>query len=156
MAIAQDPTGLSFGIWQAGQHHGAELATEPGTLAWNECQTRDPEAAEAFYRAVFSYETEIMDTDGVEYRVLKIDGGNVAGLMPMGEDMADVPPNWSTTFAVEDADNAVEKAKGAGGNGARAAVRHPDGGPLRRRPGSGRSRVRRHRRLTPVRLYLSV
>ncbi len=50
---AQDPAGATFGIWQAGAHHGAQLANEPGTLVWNECQTTDSDAAEAFYRAVF-------------------------------------------------------------------------------------------------------
>ena len=41
MTVAQDPTGAVFGIWQAGEHHGAELANEPGSFTWNEVQTPD-------------------------------------------------------------------------------------------------------------------
>ena len=39
MTVAQDPTGAVFGIWQAGEHPGAQLANEPGSVTWNECQT---------------------------------------------------------------------------------------------------------------------
>ncbi len=114
MAVAQDPTGAVFGIWQAGAHHGAQLANEPGTLVWNECQTTDTDAAEAFYRAVFGYEVDRMQMDDErEYRVLTVDGKGVAGMMELG----DVPPNWSTTFAVEDADAAVAQAEGLGARG---------------------------------------
>ena len=42
MTVAQDPTGATFGVWQAGSHIGAQLANEPGTLNWNQCQTNDP------------------------------------------------------------------------------------------------------------------
>ncbi len=58
MTVAQDPTGAVFGVWQAGAHHGAELANEHGTMNWNECQTKDAPAADAFYRAVFDYEID--------------------------------------------------------------------------------------------------
>ncbi len=114
MAVAQDPTGAVFGIWQAGAHHGAQLASEPGTLVWNECQTTDSDAAEAFYRAVFDYDVDRMQMgDEREYRVLTVDGKGVAGMM----ELDDVPPNWSTTFAVEDADAAVAEAEKLGARG---------------------------------------
>ena len=58
MTIAQDPTGAVFGVWQAREHIGAELANEPGTLNWNECQTDDPAKAAAFYKDVFGYEVD--------------------------------------------------------------------------------------------------
>ena len=44
MTVAQDPTGAIFGVWQAGAHHGAQLANEPGAFQWNECETRDAAA----------------------------------------------------------------------------------------------------------------
>ena len=58
MTIAQDPTGATFGVWQANQHIGAQLANDPGTMNWNECQTSDPAAAGAFYEAVFGVEVK--------------------------------------------------------------------------------------------------
>jgi predicted enzyme related to lactoylglutathione lyase len=113
MAVVQDPTGAIFAIWQAGSHHGAELATEPGALAWNECQTRDAEAAAAFYRAVFGYEIRRADI-GSEYRVLEVDGRGVAGMFPIPPEMRELPPNWATTFAVEDVDDAARRAQELG------------------------------------------
>ena len=35
MAVLCDPMGAMFSIWQAGDHIGAELVNEPGTLGWN-------------------------------------------------------------------------------------------------------------------------
>ena len=58
MTIATDPSGAHFGVWQANQHIGAQLANDPGTMNWNECQTRDAEAAARFYEAVFGVEVK--------------------------------------------------------------------------------------------------
>ena len=80
MAVAQDPTGAVFGVWQAGTHHGAQLANEPGTLAWNECQTGDPEAAAAFYEAVFGHKVTAAGRPGQPYRVLHVGEKGVAGI----------------------------------------------------------------------------
>ena len=42
-------------IVRTGIHEGAEVFNAPGTLTWNELQTRDLDAAKAFYSAVFSW-----------------------------------------------------------------------------------------------------
>ncbi len=116
MTVAQDPTGASFGIWQAGEHHGAQLANEPGSLAWNECQTRDPEAAEAFYRAVFGYEVDTAPMgEGAIYRVLKVGDKSVAGIFELNEEMDEVPANWATVFSVADAAAAAARTEELGG-----------------------------------------
>ena len=116
MTVAQDPTGAVFGVWQAGEHHGAELANEPGSVTWNEVQTPDLGAAEAFYRAVFDYEIEAVPMgDGMIYHLLKVEGKNVAGLFELSGDMAGTPPNWATAFAVADTDATCKLAEGLGG-----------------------------------------
>jgi predicted enzyme related to lactoylglutathione lyase len=116
VVVAQDPTGAVFGVWQAAEHAGAQLANEPGTLTWSENQTRDPEAAAAFYSAVFGYDVESAQMgEGPPYRVLQIDGKGVAGMLEITPEMGDMPPNWSTTFAVENADAAARKAEELGG-----------------------------------------
>ena len=117
MTVAQDPTGAVFGVWQAGQHIGAELANEPGTMNWNECQTNDPAAAAAFYEAVFGVEVKQFPTaEGrPPYHVIQVDGRGVAGIFEINEYMGDVPPNWSTVFSVADHDETVAKAKELGG-----------------------------------------
>src|SRR5688500_18728629 len=115
MTVAQDPTGAVFGVWQAGAHIGAQLANEPGTLNWNQCQTTDARAAEQFYRAVFGYGIDEMPMgDGEPYRVLKVDERGVGGLMQIGPQMGGVPPNWATTFNVADTDKSCAKAEELG------------------------------------------
>jgi uncharacterized protein len=33
MAVFADPTGAYFGVWQAGEHKGADVVSEPGSVA---------------------------------------------------------------------------------------------------------------------------
>ena len=44
MAVAHDPAGAFFGIWQAGETIGFERFNEPGSVIWNEAMSRDPNA----------------------------------------------------------------------------------------------------------------
>ncbi len=132
MLIAADPTGASFGVWQAGNHIGAQLANEPGTMTWNECQTNDPDTAAAFYEAVFGHEVkEFPSAEGrPPYRVIHVEGRGVAGMFKINEYMGDVPPNWSSVFAVADADETVAKAKELGGTALMAGMDLPEIGRL--------------------------
>ena len=114
MTVAQDPTGATFGVWQAGTHIGAQLANEHGTLSWNQCQTPDPARATEFYVAVFGYEVDEMNLGGEQpFRVLKVGGKGVAGVREPTS--AGEPPHWSVVFAVDDADAIVSRAKELGG-----------------------------------------
>ena len=114
MTVAQDPTGAVFGVWQAKEHIGAQLANEPGTLLWNQCHTPDPAAATEFYKAVFGYEIEEMDMGGEQpFRLLKVGGRGIGGVRELTSEGE--PPNWSTVFAVADTDETVAKAKELGG-----------------------------------------
>ena len=114
MTVAQDPTGATFGVWQAKEHIGAQLANEHGTFLWNQCHTSDPARATGFYRAVFGYEVDEMDLGGKEaFRLLKVKGRGIAGVREVVSEGE--PPNWSTVFAVDDADETVAKARELGG-----------------------------------------
>ena len=62
MAVAADPSGAVFGVWQARSHTGMQLANEPGSVGWNENFSRDMEGNQAFYHAVFGYEYGDMST----------------------------------------------------------------------------------------------
>ena len=115
MVFAQDPTGAAFGVWQAGEHHGAQLANEPGSFTWNECQTTDPAGAVAFYSAVFGHGVDEWDMGQEEpYRVLKVGDKGIAGVSKIGPQQAGTPPNWGTVFAVADTDAAVAQAQELG------------------------------------------
>lgn len=117
MAVLADPTGAVFAIWQPRAHTGAGLVNEPGTFAWNELNTRDPDAAKSFYGAVFGW--DVVEHDMGEmgtYVEWKIDESPVGGMMDMrGRVPDEIPPHWLTYFAVSDTDATVEKIKELGG-----------------------------------------
>jgi predicted enzyme related to lactoylglutathione lyase len=117
MAIAADPTGAVFGIWQPGRHKGADLVNEPNTLCWNELATRDTDRAAAFYQGVFGWKADTQAFGESTYTQFQVSDRTIAGMMPMGENFpAEVPPNWLTYFAVADCDSAVAAAEGGGGS----------------------------------------
>jgi predicted enzyme related to lactoylglutathione lyase len=112
MAVYGDNSGAVFGVWQPGEHKGSEVVSEPGSIAWHQVNTRDPEDALEFYSQVFGWESEQVDTGGADYWQLTKDGANVGGVFRMGDDFPDeVPAHWIVYFAVEDCDAATEKAK---------------------------------------------
>jgi uncharacterized protein len=115
MAFFTDPTGAAFGVWQAKEHQGSEVVSEPGAPAWHQVNTRDPEKALEFYKTVFGWDEERVDTGGADYWEWKLEGKPVGGMFRMGDDFPDeVPAHWIVYFAVEDADAATEKAKEGG------------------------------------------
>ncbi len=117
MAIAMDPTGAAFGLWQAGGHTGASLVNEPGGFVWNECMTRDPERARAFYGAVFGYTYSAMP-GADDYSTIDGAGpGNtIGGMGALDASMPEhAPPHWMTYFQVADADDTVARVTAGGG-----------------------------------------
>ncbi len=116
MAIFSDPTGASFGVWQPGEHKGAQIVNEPGSVGWNELDTRDMDAAKAFYTKVFPW-TAKTNGEGVDtYTEWQLDGRSIGGGMVIGGAIpSDVPPNWLTYFVVADSDATVAKVKELGG-----------------------------------------
>src|SRR5262245_25672313 len=81
MAIFADPAGAVFGVWQPGEHRGAELVNEPGSFTWNELATRDTGSSESFYAAVFDWNPETQDFGGVPYTTWMLGERGVAGMM---------------------------------------------------------------------------
>ncbi len=117
MALFTDPTGAFLGIWQARDFAGAAAVNEPGSLSWNELDTRDPEAAKTFYSAVFGWEGRESDGE-VPYTQWFLPGREdpVGGMLDMrGRVPDEVPPHWNVYFAVADTDAAVSKAQELGG-----------------------------------------
>jgi predicted enzyme related to lactoylglutathione lyase len=111
-AVAADPTGAVFGMWQAQQHIGAQRVNEAGSPIWNECTTRDYEAAKRFYAGVFGYDLqEVGDGQSFHYSLLNLGGNTVGGLgAPAADTPADAPPSWLSYFAVDDTDATVAAA----------------------------------------------
>lgn len=119
MAIFVDPTGAVFGIWQAGAFPGAALVNEPGAISWNELNTRDLEAAKAFYGPVLGWTFEDQDMGEMgSYTTIKLGEDMVGGMLDMaGRGVPDqIPAHWQVYFAVEDTDATVAQAKQRGGS----------------------------------------
>ncbi|MFE1292331.1 VOC family protein [Streptomyces sp. NPDC058751] len=111
MALAREPGGAVFGVWQAGAHEGFESVGEPGAYAWAEVFTREPEKSDAFFPAVFPFRAQQVRDDAVDFRVFSIGEDPVLGRMRMTEDFPpEVPSYVNVYFAVEDCDEAVSKA----------------------------------------------
>jgi predicted enzyme related to lactoylglutathione lyase len=128
MAVAADPAGAAFGIWQARAHTGAGIANEPGSLCWNENMSRDFDGNKAFYRAVFGYDYDDMSGDGFSYATLKVGDAIVGGIGGLPANVpAGVPAHWSAYFAVADTDAALGTVAGLGGSVVQPAWDSPYG-----------------------------
>jgi hypothetical protein len=115
MAFVAHPAGGFIGLWQPNRHTGAQLVNEPGSLTWNELQTRDPEGAKAFCSAVFGWTPEDQEMGDFTYTVFNLGDRGIAGAMPMPPAVpAEVPANWLVYFAVEDCDASASKAQELG------------------------------------------
>ncbi len=116
MAVFQDTEGAFFSVWQAGRHLGAEVVNEPGAFCWSELSTRDPEAAKAFYAAVFGWGAQASENEAMAYTEWQLGGESIGGMMDMPPMVpAEVPAYWLVYFAVEDTDASVARAKELGG-----------------------------------------
>ena len=142
MAVLADPTGASFSVWEAGEHHGAEIVNEPGSWNFSVLNTGDTERAKAFYADLFGWRTASYTDDGsamftlpgyfdflaerdpgIRERHDEVGapegfGDVVAWMMELdGENRgpSGADPHWSMTFAVSDADKTAELAEKLGG-----------------------------------------
>jgi len=113
MAFVMDPSGAPVALWQAGQHIGATLVNEPGTVTWNELITTDP-AAVAFYQNVLGLTTSTMDMGAGAYTLFEADGQMVGGTVP--PQLPGTPNHWHVYFGVADADATVAKTAELGGS----------------------------------------
>ncbi|WP_406333358.1 VOC family protein [Streptomyces sp. NBC_00203] len=128
LAIASDPTGAVFGIWQAAAHTGTGITGVPGTPAWNELVTRDTESVVKFYQGVFGYEQEPVVSADFDYVTLYVEGRPVAGIHGVGHGLPrDRGPHWMTYFEAADVDEAVDRVTELGGHLLKAAHDSPYG-----------------------------
>jgi predicted enzyme related to lactoylglutathione lyase len=111
-AIAVDPGGAAFGLWEPGGHHGTQVMAGPGALAWNECMSPDYPAVEAFYERVFGYGFEDETSGDSTYKALLASGRPVGGI---GALPAEATSSWRVYFWVADADASAARAVELGG-----------------------------------------
>jgi uncharacterized protein len=124
MAVLADSTGAVFGVWEPGERRGAQVVNEPNAWSMSALNTSDPDAAAAFYGAVFGWTTEKFEMGELAATMLRLPGfvggepeqpvsrETVAVMMPA----ADAPSHWSVDLWVEDADATAERAEGLRGS----------------------------------------
>jgi len=114
IALAKDPTGAQFGLWQGRKHVGARIVNEPGSLVRNDLVSPDPGPAREFYAAVFDFTLDgNPDMPDFDFTFLRRpDGHEIGGIMG---DPGAVRSEWNTTFEVADTDSVVATATAAGG-----------------------------------------
>jgi predicted enzyme related to lactoylglutathione lyase len=134
-----DPTGATFGVWQADGFAGAQLVNAPGSWNFSSLDTTDPAAAEAFYGSVFGWTTQqlvIGPEESTTMWCLPGYGDFLASIDPevrrrhqeaeappgftdsvawMSEVDGTSPSSWSVIFAVDDPDGVVERTVELGG-----------------------------------------
>jgi uncharacterized protein len=137
MAVLTDPEGAAFSVWQPNNHKGAKVVNEHGSLNFNTLATRDPEAAKAFYGAVFGWKTlEIpagvmwtlpgygdhleQKSPGLREQMARMGAPDgfidvVAALNTIADGDAETPAHWGVTFAVDDVTATAAKARELGG-----------------------------------------
>lgn len=122
-AVAADPTGAVFGLWQAGERAGFEKHGEPGSYCWTEVYTRDKERADAFYEGVFGYQgTDLPGITSEDFRMWSPEGAEpgestaVGGRSVIDDSLpAEMPGHFLVYFCVEDCDETARKAAELGG-----------------------------------------
>ncbi|MGY1707112.1 VOC family protein [Geodermatophilus sp. SYSU D00697] len=113
MAIAVDPQGNAFGLWQSGTHTGCRIYNEPGSLVWNEAAVDDPAAAREFYGAVFGFTfDQVPMDDEMDYTTFATGENPLGGL---GGHQPGSPKGWAVCFSVASTDEAVATVEAAGG-----------------------------------------
>ncbi|MFE9449791.1 VOC family protein [Streptomyces sp. NPDC006739] len=116
MAMASDPSGAVFGIWQAAQHLGTEVVGVPGTPVWNELLTFETASVAKFYETVFGYEEEAAVSDDFGHVTLRIGGHPVADIHGVGHSLPrDRGSHWLTYFEVADTDGTLDRVLAMGG-----------------------------------------
>ncbi|TCK61149.1 VOC family protein [Curtobacterium sp. PhB136] len=120
MAVAADPTGAVFGLWQGRAHDGYGLVNQAGAPCWNEVHTRDAEAAKTFYATLFGYTYDVFGDPAEPYAAAKLhpeDPAPVDGVFtPPGGLPDGVPGYWLTWFGSTDTDATVATVTAHGGS----------------------------------------
>ncbi|MFJ4921058.1 VOC family protein [Streptomyces sp. NPDC088725] len=123
VALAADPAGAVFGLWQPSDYDGFEKSGLPGSFCWTEVYTRDKASVDPFYESVFGFQGmdlraergENAEVNAVDFRLWTPAG------TPPGEASAiggrsvitdafpiEMPGHFLNYFSVADCDRAAE------------------------------------------------
>jgi hypothetical protein len=112
MAVAQDPGGAFFMVWEPRSHIGASVVNQPGALTWNELATSDLDGAQRFYGEAFGWGFE--DAEGMPMRYVMIKNGERTN-GGLREPQPGEPSYWLVYFGTEDVGATLAKVEELGG-----------------------------------------
>ena len=116
MAVAADPAGATFCLWQPAQHPGAAALGRPGALVWTQLNTPDPTSAKAFYGSVlgWTYRDTPIGTGAAYTTCLRseVPAGGILAIPPEAPEGA--PAHWLSYFGVTDLDASHARALALG------------------------------------------
>ncbi len=111
IAMATDPTGAAFGLFQGPPERGLHIRTDPGALCWVEVLTRDRPATEDFYASVFGWSPDTAPIGDTDYTTFKLGKLHVAGMLPMPSLVPkEAPSHWLPYFDVRSCEAAADDA----------------------------------------------
>ncbi len=115
MAFATDPAGAGFGLWQAGDMIGFQVANQPGSCVWNQQMSSQYAESLDFYAAILDYRyQDISGGQGGYSTVMRASDGETVG--GIGAQADGEPARWDVYFMVDDCDDAVAKVRDLGGS----------------------------------------
>jgi predicted enzyme related to lactoylglutathione lyase len=115
MAVLQDPVGAIFAVFEAGEHKGVGIYSEPGAFCWADLQTPDRERTAPFYRAMFGWQL-LPGKDGDPNGYLHIKNGEqfIGGLPEARNLPPSVMPHWLPYIQCADCGAQTAKAEQLG------------------------------------------
>ncbi|WP_455351155.1 VOC family protein [Streptomyces sp. SYSU K217416] len=122
MALAADPEGAVFGLWQPGTHLGFEKLREPNSYCWTEVYSRDKDRVDPFYESVFGFVGQDIEDAGVDFRTWSPRGARPGPETAIGGRSvitdafpAEMPAHFLVYFNVDDCDASVATVQRLGG-----------------------------------------
>lgn len=91
-----------------------EKLKQHGAISWSELLTSDVKAAKSFYTKLFGWDYADVPADDMTYSLVKTNGEEVAGIMPIPPSAGQMPPAWGVYVTVDDVDATAEKAVALG------------------------------------------
>lgn len=129
MAVARDPQGATFALWQAKNHPGIGIQDEPNAFCWPELNTSDAAGALRFYPAVLGWgHKSDAGSSGVAYTEWKAGEKSIGGMMQIQPEWGPVPSHWMPYFQVADCDATLALATQLGGKAVTQAMDIPNVG----------------------------
>jgi predicted enzyme related to lactoylglutathione lyase len=124
IAVAADPIGASFAIWEPRERRGAQLVNEPSAWSMSALTTPDRDAAASFYNTVFGWTLDTFQVGDMEVGLFRLPGfvgGEPKQPVPRDLVATVAPPpgdgaRWGVDFWIDDVDRAVAAAEQKGGS----------------------------------------